>query len=276
MDEPKLDKKQLGDKILKMLAEEKASDVLELVQTSYRDVDLSAKPLGELFLAYLDVVGGWEDEDEKISQSIKIDDLCQINKSFKTENGCMWAADDRNLGKTYLIERKQKDGRVYSVKLVGFNNSNKKHRTIRSDIKKEIGSQRCVVLDVGTRIEVDHKNGRYDDEIVANPKTQQLSDFQPMHKSVNDAKRQHCKECVINKKRYNAQRLGYKEGWIFGNADDTVCKGCYWYDPKEFNKTISQDFQKDIAFDTQLGTTKIFESFKLQENEQLSESQFKT
>jgi hypothetical protein len=46
--------------------------------------------------------------------------------------------------------------------------------------------------------EIDHKNGWKNDLSVMNPKTQKLEDFQPLSKSANDAKRQHCKECKKN------------------------------------------------------------------------------
>lgn len=78
-----------------------------------------------------------------------------------------------------------------------------------------------------------------------NPETQTIDDFQPLHKTVNDAKRAHCKKCIESHKRYNAKRLGYKEGWVYGSEEDAICKGCYWYDPKEFNKQISKDFKKE-------------------------------
>ena len=177
---------------------------------------------------------------------ILLEDLCAINTYFRPTNGNQWARSHEGvIGSKYIIERKTKNGQAYSIQLVGFNDSLKGQRTVRKDIYDEIRKQRCVVLDTSTQIEVDHKNGRYDSEKVSNPETQSLDDFQPLHKSVNDAKRQHCKRCIENHKRYDAKRLGYKEGWIFGAETDLICKGCYWYDPKEFNKTISKDFIKD-------------------------------
>ena len=74
--------------------------------------------------------------------------------------------------------------------------------------------------------------------------TQKEADFQPLSKAANDAKRQHCRECVRTGKRYDAKRLGYKESYIVGNAKTSVCVGCYWYDPLQFNKLISKDFNK--------------------------------
>lgn len=232
-------------KIKELMAKETPAVVIEFVKTNHKEDILKPSTLADLFLAYVSVVG-WEDEENGISPEIEIADLCQINSYFKTHNGCQWARSDTSqLGKVYTIERKKSGGSVSAIKLTGFNNSKKKNRAIRKDIVDAISKQRCVVLDVGVQIEVDHKSGRYNDERVANKETQELTDFQPLHKSVNDAKRQHCKECIENKSRYNAQRLGYKEGWIAGDATGTICDGCYWYDPKKFNQIISKDFIKE-------------------------------
>ena len=101
-----------------------------------------------------------------------------------------------------------------------------------------------MILDVSANIEVDHKNGRYSDLANISVDSQKKEDFQPLSKSANDAKRQHCKRCVETGKRYNAQRLGYKEGWIVGDENTSNCIGCYWYDPKRFNELISKDYKK--------------------------------
>lgn len=124
-------------------------------------------------------------------------------------------------------------------------NSVKKHRGIRQDIRTEISKQRCVVLDVGSSIEVDHKNGKYDELSNIELENQKIDDFQPLSKAANDAKRQHCKDCIKTGKRYDARRLGYKEGWVVGDENTSPCIGCYWYDPKRFNQLISKDYKKE-------------------------------
>ena len=145
------------------------------------------------------------------------------------------------LGKKYKIKRPQKGGKVFAVRLDGPNaNSVKKHRGIRQDIRAEISKQRCVVLDIGSSIEVDHKNGKYDELSNIELENQKIDDFQPLSKAANDAKRQHCKDCIKT-----ARRLGYKEGWVVGDENTSPCIGCYWYDPKRFNQLISKDYKKE-------------------------------
>ena len=238
-------KNELSEKIEVMLKEEKACNVFEFIKTSHQTDKIENSTLALLFLAYIDTIG-WENEAEGISPIILMEDLCQINTYFRPTNGNQWARSHEGvIGSKYIIDRKKKDGQAYSIQLVGFNSSLRGLRSIRKDIHDTVKRQRCVVLDTSTQIEVDHKNGRYDDEKVSKTESQTIDDFQPLHKSVNDAKRQHCKRCVENHKRYDAKRLGYKEGWVYGDEDDLICKGCYWYDPKEFNKTISKDFVKE-------------------------------
>lgn len=241
---------QIQKEVIEMYNEGRYAEILEYIKTSHQKERLNPKTYAYIFLAYVNVVG-WENKEEGISPLVKIDDLVKINEKFKTENGCVWAADDRGILKdTYKIERPLREkgsGRgILGVKLTGLNKVDKGTKQIRSDIKKVVSAQRCAILDVsgksGKPIEVDHKNGRYNDPRVMNTETQELSDFQPLSKAANDAKRQHCKECIRDGKRYDAKRLGYKEGWISGSSDTTICTGCYWYDVKEFNKTISENF----------------------------------
>lgn len=73
---------------------------------------------------------------------------------------------------------------------------------------------------------------------------QKLEDFQPLSKTANDAKRQHCKKCIETGKRYDAKKLGYKESYILGTENSKTCVGCYWHDPKKFNEKISENFNK--------------------------------
>lgn len=231
--------KAVCDIIDNLLKTETPQTVIEFVKTNHKTDVLNPEIHGRLLVAYINVIG-WEDEDAKISPTIQLEDLYAINSSFKTPNGCTWSRDGTWLHNTYAFEKTRT-----TIKLIGESTSLKNSRGIRPDIDKQIKSQRCVVLDVHSQIETDHKNGRYDDPRVMNKETQQLDDFQPLHKNVNDAKRRHCNRCIQDKKRYDATRLGYKEGWVEGDADDTVCKGCYWYDPREFNQTISKDFVKE-------------------------------
>lgn len=37
--------------------------------------------------------------------------------------------------------------------------------------------------------------------------------------------------------------LGYSVSCIKGDLNSKFCDGCYWYDIKEFNKTISKDYK---------------------------------
>ncbi len=71
---------------------------------------------------------------------------------------------------------------------------------------------------------------------------QRLSDFQPLSKAANDAKRQFCKECKRTGIRYDAKKLGYPMSYYFGTAhhnhEENACIGCFWYDPIEFRKHL--------------------------------------
>ena len=41
------------------------------------------------------------------------------------------------------------------------------------------------------------------------------------------------------------KRLGYSTSFYLGDENTKSCTGCYWNDPKEFNKNISENFVKE-------------------------------
>ena len=160
-------------------------------------------------------------------------------------NGGSWCRDDGPLGKKYNIKRIKVGNKIIAVKLDGYNKV-PKERLINPRIKAEIRKRRCVILDVGSNIECDHKNGKYNDREMEDINNQKASDFQPLSKSANVAKRQHCKNCQATGIRYDAKKLGYKVSFIKGDATSKNCVGCYWHDPRQFNDIVSRDFDKRV------------------------------
>ena len=219
-----------------------ANEVFDYVKNECQQELLTPKTLGMLFELYAGL-NKMNDESSYYSEDIKISDLKNIHPGFESSNGCQWARSDGSyLGKKYIINRTLDRNKVVSVRLNGPNDSLKRFRSIRSDIRKVLLKRNCAILDVGNNIEIDHKNGRYNDSSLSDLSLQEESDFQPLSKAANDAKRQHCKVCIQTSKRYDARNLGYSVGWISGDENTNGCCGCYWYDPYEFNKIISEDF----------------------------------
>lgn len=236
--------KQIQDMILNPTIS--TDDVIRFVKGECQTVSLTPLTLGMLFEMYAEVHYDENDPTTCFSREIPISELRNIHPGFESSNGCQWARSDGSyLGKRYKIKRPKAGGKVSAIQLDGPNhNSVKTYRSIRKDIRDTITHQRCAVLDVGSNIEVDHKNGKYDELSNIDMDNQKLQDFQPLSKAANDAKRQHCKQCIREGKRYDARRLGYKEGWVVGDENTAPCIGCYWYDPKRFNELISRDYTK--------------------------------
>lgn len=160
-------------------------------------------------------------------------------------NGASWARKESTLAKKYLIKfdkSKTPGNSIDGIKLIGLNNGDYSQH-IRADIKKAIKKQRCVVLGTSNP-EVDHKNGMKNEDRVMRNEGQRLEDFQPLSKAANDAKRQFCKECIQTGIRYDAQLLGYPISYYAGVAEhhneENACIGCYWYDPLEFKKHLTE------------------------------------
>lgn len=196
---------------------------------------MTATELGKLFIKYYP-------PDEKGFSSIALmSDLIKINSNFKTSNGNNWARDNISwLGRKYKIERKLKNGSIFSVQLIGFNENSCNHGGITAEIRRHFKNAPCCVTGcIHNSMEIDHKNGQYDKESYS------IEDFQSLCKTVNDAKREWCAKCRLNNKRFDATILGYSVSYTQGDENRNYgCKGCYWNDPKKFNKIISSAFNK--------------------------------
>lgn len=136
-------------------------DIIRYVKGECRDVNFGPQTLGMLFER---IAGVEYDEDDPMScfsAEISIDVLANIHPNFRSTNGCQWARSDNSyLGKKYVIVRGHKGGKVSSIKLDGANNKSiKRNRGIKKEILDAISKQRCAILDVGTQIECDHKDG---------------------------------------------------------------------------------------------------------------------
>lgn len=164
---------------------------------------------------------------------------------LKFGNGASWARKESTLAKHYIIEFDKSitpGNGIDRLRLAGLNDGNYSQH-IRADIKREIRSRRCVVLGTSNP-EVDHKNGMKNEDRVMRNEDQKLSDFQPLSKAANDAKRQYCKECRRTGVRYDAKLLGYPMSYYQGgrthNNEENACIGCYWYDPLEFKEHLKE------------------------------------
>ncbi|MBP3722260.1 MAG: hypothetical protein J6I62_03290 [Selenomonadaceae bacterium] len=181
-----------------------------------------------------------------VSRWVSISEFVGEYRHLTFGNGASWARKESALAKKYIIEFDKSitaGNSIDRIRLNGFNNDEFSQH-IRSDIKKVIKSQRCVVLGTSNP-EVDHKNGMKNESRVMKNEDQKLSDFQPLSKAANDAKRQFCKECKKNKIRYDAKKLGYPMSYYAGEAhhnnEENACIGCYWYDPLEFKRHLKED-----------------------------------
>lgn len=184
-------------------------------------------------------------DENGVSRWVECTEFVGEFAELKFGNGASWAKKESTLAKKYIIEFDKsitKSNRIDRVRLNGFN-SNDYSQHIRADIKREISSRQCVILNT-SKPEVDHKNGMKNEDRVMKNQEQRLSDFQPLSKAANDAKRQHCKECKRTGMRFDAKLLGYPMSYYEGKAEhhneDDACIGCFWYDPIEFRKHLVQ------------------------------------
>jgi hypothetical protein len=165
-------------------------------------------------------------------------------------NGLSWGRKSSSLAKEFNIEVDKSitpGVKIDRIRLNGYNTSHhsKLSQSIRNDIKNVIGKQRCIILGTNRscdhKTEVDHKDGRKENLEIMNTSTQKITDFQPLSKPANDAKRQFCKECKETNIRYDAKKLGYTVSYTYGDefySNEIGCIGCFWYDPIEFRQKL--------------------------------------
>ena len=184
-------------------------------------------------------------DENGCSEVIFIEDLVRDHgEKFQSNNGCQWARKGSKLDKRYILTRFQakdmggKGNKVVAVQVSGFRETVENH-SIPQQVRRALKDVPCAVLGVTTSdMEIDHKNGKYNSEAY------QDEDFQSFTKSVNDAKREHCKRCNATGCRFKASVLGYSVDFIEGDENSPTCQGCYWYDPQAFNRAVSANYMK--------------------------------
>ncbi len=216
-------------------------------------------------------------EEEKGSQIIDTSIFENEYSKLKLGNGGSWCRMDSTFSKNYKYVLRKMNGKltlswkaeenemelinddfksfpiskgnsITHIKVYGPKKDiNDISRNIRSDIKEYFKKHCCVVC--GNRdIEIDHKNGLYNDKRVLNPNTQTINDFQPLCRHCNQQKRQSIILTKQTGKRYKATNIPhlipYGIDFISGTEDYdkndiNAMVGTYWYDPVQFHKNIS-------------------------------------
>lgn len=219
-------------------------------------------------------------------------DIVDITKysELKTNNGGHWCRRDGPFGK-YKFYTVKKNGKIlYSfsptkeeqlciekevyeyrlknkienlrgncimlIKIVGVQDKCL-NRPIRQDIRDIITQQRCVSCGTNNDIEVDHKNGLYNDARVLDKKTQLIEDFQSLCRHCNLEKREVVKKMKETGKRPSACQHPlfslFKVDFLQGNEgfdpkDPNALVGTLWYDFLHFQKTVYNNYRFSISF----------------------------
>jgi hypothetical protein len=170
---------------------------------------------------------------------------------FQSNNGVPYLRRESPICRKYIVERKysQSSGALIGFKLIGFNKTTYFSRHIPQKIRQDVLKKydhKCILCGSKDRLEVDHKNGRYD------TKTDKVSDFQILCKSCNDKKRERCNKCRESGCRYNVQKevssILYKSDFTSGTGkynEKQGCKGCFLYDIEDFYKNHDKKYGRN-------------------------------
>jgi hypothetical protein len=198
--------------------------------------------------------------DNGVSRWVLITEFVHKYKELQLGNGGSWCRASSALAKKYIVEFDKSitsGNSIDRIRLNGFNTKKYFNQNIRQDIRDFYKIQNCVMLGINgnsenTTIEIDHKDGRKDNDRISNMETQKITDFQPLCKAANDVKRQICKRCKKTNKRWSAKNIkGNPYDFYEGDENymqELGCKGCYQYDPVEYRKTSVKKICEEVFY----------------------------
>ena len=215
-----------------------------------------------------------------ISRWVCVDEFENDYQCLKLGNGGGWCRLDGDFGKKYMVCTAKKNGQlrfswdkteeqeeqirkslsstpysnnfdkgvsIYLIKICGIQDGNSA-RPIGKNIRSVLEILQCVTCGSNSNIEIDHKNGLYNNPLVLKLDTQVLSDFQPLCKHCNDQKRQTYVQMRKTGTRHKATAIPclsmFGVDYIKGNEsfdlnDPDTMIGTYWYDPVQFMNELS-------------------------------------
>jgi 5-methylcytosine-specific restriction endonuclease McrA len=220
--------------------------------------------------------------DDLKGESIVVD-ISLIPSELKFGNGASWARMDSTFARQYryvtrktsgellyswdatddekfyvendfnhILKRKGKAVshiKVYGKKIETQNSS----RSIRKDIRDYFKGQGCVSCGSNHNIEIDHKNGLYNDPRVSSIGSQRIEDFQVLCRHCNLQKRQTIRETKLTGHRYGATRIPMLSplgvdftigDYSYDKKDIDAMVGTYWYDPVDFIRKVKMNLIK--------------------------------
>ena len=131
-------------------------------------------------------------------------------------------------------ERSPAKGPVQKIRCLGFCDKPQLTHKIRSDIRKEISSKCCIITGSTANVEVDHRAGNKQHPLhihVDDVDKQSVDDFMPLCRSVNQIKREACKQCVASGSR--PDRPPFLGGGPMKPGEG--CYGCFWMQPELYS-----------------------------------------
>ena len=134
---------------------------------------------------------------------------------------------------------------IYLLKICGVQDLSSA-RPIRQDIRDALKTLPCVACGTTSQIEIDHKNGLYNDPRVLSASTQTIDDFQPLCKHCNDQRQTYVYSNKTGKRygftsipQFKAYGIDFIEGdETFDPENPNAMVGTYWFDPVCFHSAL--------------------------------------
>lgn len=211
-------------------------------------------------------------DEEKGSRVVSVQEFEGDYSDLKFGNGGDWARMDSSFAKHYQYVTRNNKGvlrfswdattseremvtidfsglpvskrnSISHIKVYRRKDPSKESRSIHREIRDALRGSSCVACGSAHDVEIDHKNGLYNDSRVLSLETQKLEDFQTLCRHCNLQKRQTLVETRRTGKRYGATRIPMLLPWgidftqgdeNYEETDVNAMVGTYWYDPVAF------------------------------------------
>jgi len=190
--------------------------------------------------------GGWCRLDGSFGKKFKVYTIKNNGKISYSWNKSIEEESEIILKKNKIEFTLCKSNTIKFIGIFGIKDIDDTTRKIREDIRNEILKHCCVVCG-NSNVEVDHKNGLYNNKRVLKISTQTLDDFQPLCRHCNDQKRESYTKMKTTNKRFKATSIPqlsvFNIDFTSGNEDYNITNpdtmiGTYWYDPIDFMRKM--------------------------------------
>tara|TARA_R110002049_G_scaffold46543_1_gene135448 strand:- start:98 stop:679 length:582 start_codon:yes stop_codon:yes gene_type:complete len=156
-----------------------------------------------------------------------------LTYGFKTGNGMMRHGTPEGFPQGLLWETKRKGNTITHIRCTGFSNEKQLTHQIAAHIRVALKDLPCIITGSTANVEIDHRAGNkthplhiHTDDV----DKQEVRDFMPLTRSINQIKREACKQCIATGVRPSLPPMFKGRSMDQGQG----CYRCFWFEPESY------------------------------------------